>query len=152
MHIAKKKDFYSALTILLLVGICFVESRRIDPGINFALGPLFFPHILLSLITVFSCLLLAGSIKGGAALAAERQPLDVKTVVSRVVILGLTALYLLALPLLGYIPCTVAFLLICMIFLGRRTPRDLALYAGVAAAITLGLQYIFGSLLHLFLP
>lgn len=152
MHIAKKKDFYSALTILLLVGICFVESRNIDPGINFALGPLFFPNLLLSLITFFSCILLACSIRGGAAPVADRQPLDVKTLVARVVIVGMTALYLLVLPLLGYIPCTMAFLLICMVFLGKRTLRALAIYIVIAAVITLGLQYIFGSLLHLFLP
>ncbi len=155
MHIAKKRDFFSALIILIVMGICWFESRNIDIGINFALGPLFFPYLTMGLIVLFAVILALRSIswtKADDGAEASRKPFDLQTLGYRLALIAITLVYLIVLPYAGYTACTVVFLIISMCCLGKRNLRQLGLYTLVAVLMTFALYWVFSGLLHLFLP
>lgn len=154
MHIASKKDFWSAITILMIMAICWQESHNIDTTLNFSLGPLFFPRILMGAIALSSLFLLIRSIGFACASARARSgaQLDYAAICWRIFLLTLTFFYILALPYAGYTPCTLIFLFATMCCLGKRKLVNLVIYAIIAAVMTFGLYWIFSDLLHLFLP
>lgn len=152
MHIAGKSDFYSSLLLLALMGLCWKESRNIDQGIGFALGPLFFPHLLMGCIILCSLILLVRSIGRGRAPAAAAAAPDFRTVCYRIVLVCLSAVYIFALPYGGYAPCTAIYLVTAMLILGKRDAKSIAVYVVVSLCMTFGVQYVFADLLHLFLP
>ncbi|MDM8216309.1 tripartite tricarboxylate transporter TctB family protein [Desulfovibrio piger] len=153
MHIAEKSDFCSSLILLALMGFCWNESGNIDQGINFALGPLFFPYLLMGLITLCSLILLVRSVGRGRAPASGGAAIaDRKTFFYRAALLCLSAAYILALPLGGYAPCTFVYLVAAMTLLGKRAVKSLLIYGVIALCMTCGVQYVFADLLHLFLP
>lgn len=154
MHIASKKDFWSAIIILVIMAVCWQESHNIDTTLNFSLGPLFFPRILMGALVVSALILLIRSIGFSSAPASGESgvKLDYSAIFWRTLLLCLTILYVLALPYAGYTGCTLVFLFVTMCCLGKRKPLNLAIYASIAAAMTFGLYWIFSGLLHLFLP
>lgn len=156
MYIASRKDFWSALVILALVGICWNESHNIDTGINFALGPLFFPYVLMGAIVLCGAALLLRSIGWRRPVPADAAPADTFAVralmLRRLLLMGATCAYLVILPYAGYTICTLVFLMGTMCALGRRGARHIGIYAVISLAMTFGLYWIFSGLLHLFLP
>lgn len=153
--IAKPKDFCMAVMLLILAALLYARSNVINTGVEHALGPMFFPRLLLFCIGGLSLVLLVQSLRrpqGAARPAGAKPRAESGARVLQWIFVGLFLLYLLALPFFGYLAATLGFLLAGMLLLGPRTPRSLALYAGVAVAVTLGLQYVFSDLLHLFLP
>jgi putative tricarboxylic transport membrane protein len=114
----------------------------------------FFPRLLIGVLAVLSIVLLCQSVKFKAAQApgAARTPVDGNAIVLRWALVGLTAVYLCLLPLLGYLYATIPFLFAGMSLLGPVRRRNLAIYAVTSVAITLALQFIFATLLKLFLP
>jgi hypothetical protein len=66
--------------------------------------------------------------------------------------MGMLLAYLCALPRLGYVPSTTAFVFVTILMLGPKTKKDVAIALGVALCVAFLLEYIFGSVLKLFLP
>lgn len=159
MIIKKPADLMTAAVILIGVGFIYRESLNIDTTIVYALGPLFFPKILMFALAFLSILLALKSIdfsskavRGKGEPAKGKATITVGTLFMQFVFVGMIILYLLIMPLLGYIASTVLFLLAEMLFLGKRTLRGAALCL-VAACVTTGLlYYVFAHLLYLFLP
>lgn len=157
MVIKKRNEFILAVLFMLWSGFFYQQTYAIRKVMAFSLGPLVFPRIILGVMFVLSLCLLFQNIGFGATepastpkiakSAAQRQ-----ATVFRLALVGLLFVYLLALPHAGYVPSTMAFLFLGMALLGLRTPRQLAMYAVISAAVTLALQFLFGSLLKLFLP
>ena len=153
--IAKPKDFWMSVMLLVLAGGLYAHTATVHLGVSHAMGPMFFPRLVLYCIGGLSLILLVQSLRpapGAGRPAAAKSKADPGVRILQWSFTGLFLLYLLALPLAGYIWTTLGFLLAGMALLGPRTPRNLLIYAAVAVAVTLGLQYVFSGLLHLFLP
>ncbi|MCM0755926.1 tripartite tricarboxylate transporter TctB family protein [Desulfovibrio aminophilus] len=151
----KTGDCIMALILLAFSAALYQQSTLIDTSMIYALGPVFFPRILIGILAVLSLVLLfqsLGRVDGKTACAAGASSDGRATFILRWGLVGLTVLYLLLLPLLGYVAATIPFLFAGMCLLGPCTRKHLAIYGVVSAGITLGLQYIFASLLKLFLP
>lgn len=154
MTIKKPADLTTAAVILIGVGFIYRESLNIDTAIVYALGPLFFPKILMFALAFLSILLALKSIDFSSKAVREKgeTTIAVGTLFMQFVFVGIIILYLLIMPLLGYIASTVLFLLAEMLFLGKRTLKDAALCLVVACVTTGLLYYVFAYLLYLFLP
>lgn len=147
----KTNDFVMALLLLAVSGVLYQQTTLVNTTVSYALGPVFFPRVLIGILAVLSAALLIQSVRGGGAAAAKKDA-EPGTLVYRWGLVALIVAYLLLLPLLGYVPATILFLMGGMCLLGSRTPRSLVVYTVVSAAVTFGLQFIFGHLLKLFLP
>ncbi len=156
MTIKKPLDMLTGLAILavslflLTVGFALPEQ---GPD---ALGPRFFPLLLTGSMTVLSLAVILQSIdfsgkfqKGTAGRSEKNDPVAVKMQWAFVAFLGA---YILLLPVLGYSFATFGFCFITMVLLGPKDKKSLCIDALMAAATSAALTYIFGHLLHLFLP
>lgn len=157
MTIKKPLDMLTGLAFLaaslFLLKICFdIPAQGPD-----ALGPRFLPLIILVLMTVLSCIVVIQSfdfskkaqIKETAVAKEENDPVAVKMQVAFIVFLGG---YILLMPFLGYTFATFGFCFLAMTLLGPKNKKAVCINALMAGATALALTYIFGSLLHLFLP
>ncbi|MES9994713.1 tripartite tricarboxylate transporter TctB family protein [Desulfovibrio aminophilus] len=150
----KTGDCIMALILLVFSAALYQQSTVIDTSMIYALGPVFFPRILIGILAVLSLVLLYQSVgrADGKAACAKSAPTETGTFILRWGLVGLAVLYLLLLPVLSYVAATIPFLFAGMCLLGPCTRKHLVIYGVVSAGITLGLQYIFASLLKLFLP
>ena len=153
MHIANKKDFVSAIVLLLIMTGFYMESKNIDLMGGADLGPLFFPYMMMGIISLLALTLLVNSL-------SFRTPLPARTTSGtppqwtkdQGIFIGLFFVYLLALPSIGYIACTLAYLLINMLYLGKKENKWYAIYALTTVGITALVYYIFAKVMLLFLP
>lgn len=172
MHIRNRGD--GALAAILFLGSVFLfyETWQIREIFSYSFGPRVFPRIILGLMALLSACLFAQSLGPGQPpghgrgqacdhasqrAAAPSRKRDETGPASREALLraGLIILlsaYIVALPYVGYTAATMPFLFAGMVFLGRRVPKALLLYAVLSVGITLLLKFIFGTLLKFFLP
>jgi hypothetical protein len=150
----KTGDFFMALGLLALSAALYHQSGEIDTTMIYALGPVFFPKLLIGILAALSLVLLWQSvdIKGNKGWCASARTGSAHAAVLRWSLVGLVILYLVALPLAGYLLATIPFLFAGMCLLGPLKPRNLAIYGVTSLLVTFGLQFIFGTLLKLFLP
>lgn len=150
----KTGDFVMALVLLAVTAALYHQSTTINTAMIYALGPVFFPRIIMAVTGLLSVVLIVQSVSFKPAAAGKRakQAFDREGFIYRWGLTALLVAYLLALPLLGYAAATIPFLFAGMALLGPRKYKDLAIYAAVALGITFGLQFIFATLLKLFLP
>lgn len=109
-------------------------------------GPAFFPRIIASLIGLLGAVLIVDSVRSGEA---RSHRIDRQGVVR---IGGATLLlvsYFAAMPYLGFLIDTAAFLLAFMWFSGVRSP---VAALAIAVGVPLVLHYVFVSFLHVPLP
>ena len=156
MVVKKKGDAAAAVVLLAGMGALYANSLTINDTLNYALGALFFPYVMIGTITVLALILLYQSVDFAAVSAPARdeeaKAKNLHVLLTQAGLVGLLALYIAVLPYTGYIPTTVVFLIASMIFLGERKPKKIAVYAVCAVATTAILYVIFGKMLHLFLP
>lgn len=150
----KTGDCVMSLCLLAGSAALYQQSTKIDTAMVYALGPVFFPRILIGALAVLSLILLFQSLnlKSRKPDCVAKAAVGVDVLILRWSLVGVVVLYLLVLPLLGYLAATIPFLFVGMCLLGPCKGRDLLTYGVVSTGITLGLQYIFASLLKLFLP
>ena len=156
MIIKKKGDAAAALGLLAGMAALYSNSLTINDTLNYALGALFFPYVMIGTISLLALILLLQSVDFSAAAAARPDSAarrkSMRVLLTQVGLIALLALYIVVLPHTGYIPTTVVFLIVCMIFLGERKPRKIAVYAVCSVATTAVLYVVFGKMLRLFLP
>ncbi len=153
MRIRKYNDFFLALLLLLGAGFFYCQTWFIREVMSFSMGPLIFPRVILALIALLSLAVMAQSVDfSGAAAGRPEAPSRLSFCPERAATIGLLIAYVLVLPHLGYRTATIAFLILCMLLLGKRTPAAAAGYAALSAGVALSLEYVFGRLLQLFLP
>jgi len=149
----KTDDCLLALLLLAVCAVFYQQSTILNLPVVYALGPVFFPRILIGILAALSLVLLFQSVNfsGRKAQSAKvMTPSD--AILLRWGMVSLLAAYVLALPLTGYLIATVLFLFAEMCLLGPRKSRTLVVYGMVSGGVTLGLYYLFGSLLQVFLP
>ncbi len=156
MHIRKRSDCLLAVIIFLGAVFFYYETYQIREVFSYSFGPRVFPRIVLALTALLAVCLFIQSLgtapaAHGAKEAGEphafRQGLRLRGGVTLLLLA-----YLLALPWAGYLAATIPFLFCCMLFLGPRRPKNILLYASLAAGMSLLLKFIFGTLLKFFLP
>jgi hypothetical protein len=156
MVIKNKNDAAAAVALLASTAALYAQSHNIVDSMHYALGGFFFPYVMLGTIAVLSLILLYQSIDFSGAPARQSAATDrekkLRAMGAQAGTIALLALYIFILPFTGYVPTTVVFLIVCMAFLGERSPKRLAQYAVCAAITTAVLYVVFGKLLYLFLP
>lgn len=154
MTIKKPADFYAAIALLAAMGAVYHQSLAVDTSMNIAMGPLFFPYILMGAITLLSLCLLLQSISFATPGSKEKkeQAINREGLLLQCCTVLLLFGYVLLLPVLSYIPATFIFLLVLMLILGPRSPRNILVSAITAGAVTGVLYGIFAKVLLLFLP
>lgn len=172
MHIRNRGD--GALAAVLFTGSVFLfyETWQIREIFSYSFGPRVFPRIILGLMALLSACLFVQSLGPGQppgysrGQASEHVSTRASTqnqkraqtgrfspeVLLRAGMITLLLAYIIALPYVGYAAATMPFLFAGMIFLGRRGPKALLLYAVLSVGMTLSLKFIFGTLLKFFLP
>lgn len=140
-----RTDEIGSLLLLALAAGIFRVTADFPSGFG-ETGPGFYPRALAVLIALFALVQLVGSIGD-----ADREPHEI-TLEETLRVLGVLALlvgYVLAMPRLGFVPATVAFLAVAMWYSGVRAYGRLAV---VAVGLTLVLHYIFAEFLRIPLP
>jgi len=150
----KTGDLLMGLALLGLSVALYIQTGKIDTTMVYALGPVFFPKLLIHLLGILSLLLLYQSvdITGKKNWCKSARAVDYNSVLLRWLLVGLVLVYLFLLPVIGYVYATMPFLFLAMCLLGPLKPKNLITYGITSVAVTLGLQYIFATLLKLFLP
>lgn len=155
------KDRALALAMLAISGILLAETRNIAPPTSWQpYGSALFPQILLGIIAVLSLLLLLRSflmpteVPKGETDRPRRSPAAWARHNAIVLSLfGLFGLYALLLPLIGYLPATLGFLVTSLaLLLGIDTRRKWIINLAVSCTIAPLVYVIFRFVLNVWLP
>lgn len=154
MHIVNKKDFITGIAILLIMAGFYLESKRIDLMGAAGLGPLFFPYLMMFLLSLLSLALLFKSVSFQAPAVSAPAPAAAKAgrTPEQTVFIVMFFAYLLALPFAGYLPATLVYLIANMVYLGKKETKWYVIYAVTTAGVTALIYYIFAKVMLLFLP
>lgn len=135
----------AALLVALSAGV-FVASRDFPSGFGATPGAAFFPRVVAATIALLAVVLFARSVVSREA-RTHRVSTDDATRFA--VPVAFLAAYVAAMPLLGFVAATVAFLVGLMRYSGvEGYRRSVPLAVGVAVA----LHYVFREFLHVPLP
>jgi hypothetical protein len=142
----ERADAYAALLFLALAVAIYVASGGLpDPG-GSGPGPAFFPRVIAACIAVLAVVQLGQSVLHSDATVHEVTSTVAKRVVVPAVLL---VAYVATLPTLGFVVGTVVFMAVLQWYSGVESARVIAAFS---LGITVVLQYVFGSLLHIPLP
>lgn len=155
------KDRALALAMLAISGILLAETRNIAPPTSWQpYGSALFPQILLGIIAALSLLLLLRSFRmpseapEGETDRPRRSPAAwVRHNAIVLSLFGLFGLYALLLPLIGYLPATLGFLVTSLaLLLGIDTRRKWIINLAVSCTIAPLVYVIFRFVLNVWLP
>lgn len=153
MYIINKRDFVASIVLLLAMVAFFIESKRIDITGGVDLGPLFFPYLMISIIFILSIILLFKSISFTKPNGEHQNQKFFNTTKDQNIFLLLFFAYLIALPIISYLPATIIYLLITMIYLGQsKIKKWIIIYICSTLGMTAFVYYIFANVMSLFLP
>lgn len=147
-----RRDAVVGGLLTLLSVFLLWQTREIPHPPLIPIGPAFYPRVILSIFLLLSL---------GLLVSGLRSPRAARTWEWRAsflryrVILGsffLFGLYVLALPVLGYLLSTALFVAAMQWLLGRRGLRGLPGTLAVAVGTSLGTYVIFQIYLHVLLP
>ncbi|MFZ2781804.1 MAG: tripartite tricarboxylate transporter TctB family protein [Rectinemataceae bacterium] len=163
------KTRYIGLGIIVICVFLFVLTFGF-PSNSFSFesadyGPTFFPRVLAVLIGVLALIMVisdkgkmpsdgkaTGNVENGTG--DVRESVAEKNVASKLLlrILGITFIYLLIMQPIGYFISTVAYMFLSIwILRPKKHIHSIWLLAG-SIAFTLGLQYLFGTVMNVLLP
>jgi putative tricarboxylic transport membrane protein len=143
------------LILLGIVAAMFIQAGHLPSSAWEPIGSGTFPRLLLGVLAVLSAIVI---IKELASLR-QSPALPSGSVVAwcwqhRLAfgVLGLFALYAVAVPMLGFRWATLPFVLACQVLLGARTRRQLGIALIVALVMSLGLDLLFRHVFSISLP
>lgn len=132
--------------ILALISSFFIfESLNLHNNKGWALSPALFPLIVSSLTLVFSLVLIFQARKD----KAEKEGKSMGNMKLVFLIVFISIIYLLVLPWIHFLSASIIYLFSFLWILGERKYKTLALISIVTPVF---LQYVFGTLLGVFLP
>ncbi|MDI5890852.1 tripartite tricarboxylate transporter TctB family protein [Halomonas rhizosphaerae] len=155
------KDRALALAMLALTGILLAETRNIAPPTSWQpYGSALFPQILLGIIAVLSLLLLLRTFFVSPADRKDEPDRPRRSLAAWIrhngtvlSLFGLFGLYALLLPLIGYLPATLAFLVTSLaLLLGIDTRRKWIINLTVSCTLAPLVYVIFRFVLNVWLP
>lgn len=134
-----------ALLILFAVAV-FIESADYRTGPSADPGTAFFPRTIAALLAVFGGIQIVQSYRTGETRTFEIE----RDVTKRVIGAALApVVYLLVLPIGGFLLSTAAFLIGFMYYSGARSVTKMV---ASSLVVTLALFYIFGTVFYVPLP
>ena len=162
MNIKSKRDFLIGLVSLLLAvaAIIYGQISIQESGLTVSRGsmaPTSYPNFVLCALAVFSLLLIISTLKFKPTDTTEttRTPVkaasgDNKTARLRALAaMGLTALYIILMPLVGYVISSIVMLIAFIWLFGGRNLKIAAL---VSVGLSLALYWFFGSVMDVLMP
>jgi len=158
MHMTKER--YLATAVLLMVVVLFIESGNIPDKTSWQMfGSAIYPRVLLGVIGVLAIALWVSSfVTAARARGTSDQPERPRPAVRRPnpKVLGmfvLFGLYVLLLPMLGYIVATLLFMVVSQaLLLGIDTPKKWLINLVTAGVLVPLLYVIFEYGLNVWLP
>lgn len=150
-----KADGWIGLGLLVFCGVMYTLSWNLPKAPYGTMGPAYMPNLILGVLAVLSATLMA---KGflASAVRSKEPSLGLKDWILKyrniVYSFLLFFLFVLLLPVLGYVPTSFAFLLILQVLLGPKRWRLAPVYVGVSLGITLFLFLMFRCMLLVILP
>lgn len=148
-----RSDLAISVLVIGVLALLYRESNNM-PKLAFTdLGPAFFPRIVFGATALLCVILLAQSFRGRntGRQAAPDKPVP-GTSWLKWGSFTLFVAYVALLPKMGYLWSTVTFLIVMMWLLGPRKISVVPTILSVAVITTLGVRYVFGTVLKLFLP
>lgn len=139
-------ETYAGLCFLLLTVAIYFVSAGFPDARGSGSGPAFFPRVVAACIAVLGIVQIARD----RFLAEDRvHELSGETVKRVLAPLLLTVAYVWAMPHTGFLLGTIVFLVVFLWYSGVTAPKIVFPYS---IGITVALQYVFGSFLHIPLP
>lgn len=146
----------SYLVIMATSIVLVVDARAIPTSRWEVLGAGAFPMLVFGILIVLSAVSILGSLRKlgtrgmvGFAAAASSW---VRTRYLVFVLFGLFAVYLLAIPRLGFTIATFTFLMVAQLVLAPRTGRTVILALVISLLFSFGLNKLFADVFNVFLP
>ena len=146
------RDGAIGVGLLALCAILWGQLGAVPANPLVPIGPTFYPKLLLGVTALLSLALVAGDLRARRQATTEGRARGWAAYRPAVVTFGISALYALLLPGIGYLAATTLFVAGLAWGLGAPTLRRLpgALVLGLLTAA--GTHLIFQSYLHVFLP
>ena len=140
--------------ILLFVGSVFMlfETEHIRATAFQLLSNKLFPNIIFGLLVALSLLLLASTFLPKAATVLPAGYWRRVVGGRRVITLGLICLYVLVMPVVGFLPASAGFVVIMTGAVSPNLRRDMPIALGVAAGVVGLIWLVFVYWLQVFLP
>ncbi len=147
----------SYIAILAVSVFLFADARGMPTSRWEVLGAGAFPQLVFSLLGLLSLLAAVGSLRklrqGGQLGRIGAEALRwVRTRYLVLVMFGLFAVYLLAIPYAGFSIATFVFLIVAQLILAPRTPRNVVVALVIAAVFSFGMNALFADVFNVFLP
>lgn len=145
VNLKTQYDRIFGLCLLLFCGLLYWNTFSFPTRRFVELNTTFWPRTLLAFLTIVSLALIIR----GRATDEEREPISWKSLMAA----GVGFIYVVLIPVAGFVPLTVLFLTLCFSVLKRDFSRS-ALIKGFIVAIlaTIVVHTIFGQFMNVQLP
>lgn len=151
--IIKNKDILDGI-LLSIISIFFIkESFKLHGNNQWALSPALFPLIVASLVLIFSIIQIIKSINNKNIVKEENmnkeKKMNKENIKKLILVILISFAYLLILPKLHFLISSILYLAIFMYILGERNLKILILVSIITPVL---IQYVFGTILNVYLP
>jgi hypothetical protein len=140
--------------ILLLLGSVFMlfETEHVRTTAYQILSNKLFPHIIFGLVIALALLLLVSTFLSRATSTLPAGYWRRAVGGRRVITLGLICLYVLVMPVIGFLPASAGFVVVTTGAISPKPRRDIPIAFAVAAGVAGLIYLIFVYWLQVFLP
>jgi putative tricarboxylic transport membrane protein len=150
----KNGDVLAGSVLFLMGMFMLINAVIFGRGINTGIGADSFPKIIsCALLAVSAGLLRSGiKIKNASAENNKTEPAKQGNYPVFAAVLGVFLSYVFIIPVLGFIITTVPFLFFLMLLLVPRKKKNVPLFLGVSAGVSLGTYLLFVKVFFVMLP
>jgi len=149
---AINRDTAVAVFLLLFSGVFYAASFQIEQTSYATIGAEVWPRLILAVLFVLSTVYLFQSVRMGGGKAAKQEAGFFARYRNAILCYGLFLAFLLTLDIFGMLLGGIAFVFLALSVLGERTPKQLAIHAGVAVVSVGAMWSIFTFALRVILP
>ncbi|QFS82533.1 Tripartite tricarboxylate transporter TctB family protein [Roseivivax sp. THAF40] len=146
----------SYVALLAVSAGLFLEARVIPTSRFEVLGAGAFPMLVHGVLMLLLLIAIVGSVRSlpGSAYGRFAARITGWAVERRLVfaVFGCLAVYLAAMPVIGYPIATLGFLLVLQIVLSPKTRTAIALAVALSILFSFGLNWLFAEVFNVFLP
>jgi phosphate/sulfate permease len=164
--VKKYGDIYSSVFLLLFSVVYFIATFYLREMTVSAIGSEFVPRLVAIGIFILSVALLLKSIKQlklqkyeEVKEQQEQSNQEVKSnessmtkALNVIATIGLIAVYIFLMPMIGFIITTILYLFIQFVLLAPKSQRNYLLFITLAIVVSVSVYYVFKFVLHLMLP
>lgn len=149
---AINRDTVIAVFLLLFCGVFYAASLKIEETSYATIGAEVWPHLILAVLFVLSSIYLFQSVRATPIVTTKHEVNFFTRYRNAILCYALFLGFLLTLDTFGMLLGGVAFVFLALSVLGERTPKQLAIHAGVAVVSVGAMWAIFTFALRVILP